>query len=126
MPKYSFDHVHLMSPNPTKTAEFYEKMFGAKHISTQDLGGGRPIININLNGTTVLISQTQGNDAQTGLVHFGIQTDNLDKAVAELKAKDVKFTRDITEVRPGFRVSFFVGPENVPVELQEGDLPAKD
>jgi len=126
MPDYSFDHVHLMSPNPAKTAEFYEKMFGARHVSTQDLGSGRPIININLNGTTILISQTQGDDAQTGLVHFGIQTDNLDKAVDELKAQGVKFTRDITEVRSGFRVSFFLGPENVPVELQEGDLPSKD
>ena len=126
MPSYSFDHIHLMSPNPAKTAEFYEKMFCAKYVSTQNLGNGRSIINFDIDGTTILISQSQGDDAQTGLVHFGLQTDNLEQAVGELKAKDVKFTRDIREVRPGFRVSFFLGPENVSVELQEGDLPLKD
>ena len=28
MPNYWFDHIHLMSPDPLKTAEFYEKSFG--------------------------------------------------------------------------------------------------
>jgi len=122
MPNYSFDHIHLMSPNPLKTAEFYENMFCARHVSTQNLGNGRLIINLNVDGTTILISKSEGDDAQTGLVHFGIQTDNLDKAVDELKAKGVKFTRDITEVRPGFKISFLLAPESVPIELQEGDL----
>ena len=29
MAKFKFDHIHLMSPDPAKTAEFYQKMFGA-------------------------------------------------------------------------------------------------
>ena len=33
MPNYWFDHVHLMSNDTVKTAEFYEKMFGAKIVS---------------------------------------------------------------------------------------------
>ncbi len=122
MPSYWFDHIHLMSPDPLSTAEFYEKMFGARRVTTRDLGNGRVFVNLNLNGTTILVSKPSGDDAQTGLVHFGIRTDNLDEAMDELEAKGVKFTRDITEVQPGFKISFLLAPESVPVELQEGSI----
>ena len=49
-------------------------------------------------------------------------TDNLEKAVSDLKASGVEFTMDIREVRPGFKVSFLMAPENVPIELQVGGL----
>jgi lactoylglutathione lyase len=122
VPNYWFDHVHLISPDPRKTAEFYEKMFGARQVSMRDLGNGRVVVNLNLNGTTILVSPQRDDNARTGLDHFGIRTDNLDKAVDELKTNGVKFTQDITEVRPDFKISFLLAPENVSIELQEGSL----
>lgn len=122
MPDYWLDHIHLMSPEPVKTAEFYAKMFGAKQVSMQDLGNGRVMVNLDLNGTAILITQQMGDNAQTGLAHFGVGTDNLDEAVDEMKAKGVKFTLDVREVRPGFRISFLLAPENVSIELQEGGI----
>jgi len=122
MPDYWLDHIHLMSPEPVKTAEFYEKMFGARQVSMQDLGNGRVMVNLDLNGTAILITQRMGDNAQTGLAHFGVGTDNLDEAVDEMKAKGVKFTLDVREVRPGFKISFLLAPENVSIELQEGGI----
>ena len=122
MPNYWFDHVHLISPDPRKTAEFYEEMFGARQVSIRDLGNGRVVANLNLNGTTILVSPQRDDNARTGLDHFGIRTDNLNKAVDELKTNGVKFTQDITEVRPDFKISFLLAPENVSIELQEGSL----
>ncbi len=122
MPDYFFDHIHLFSQDPMKTVEFYEKMFGATQIGKRDLGSGRFTIILNLNGTTILVSNPVSDSAQTGLGHFGIRTNNLEEAIDELKAKGVKFTREIKEVRPGFKVSFLTGPENVSVELQEGSI----
>ena len=55
MPNYWFDHVHLMSPDPIKTAKVYEEMFGARQVSIQDLGGGRLIVKQDMNGTTRLV-----------------------------------------------------------------------
>ena len=52
MLNYWFDHIHLVSPDPVKTAEFYVKMFGAKQV-----GSGRVTVSLDLNGTTILISQ---------------------------------------------------------------------
>ncbi len=120
MPDYWLDHIHLMSPEPVKTAEFYVKMFGAKQVSIHELGNGRVTVNLELNGATILVSQQAVDSAQTGLVHFGVGTDNLDEAVDDLKARGVEFTMDKREIRPGFKISFLTAPEKVSIELQEG------
>ncbi len=122
MPEYWFDHIHLRSPDPVKTAEFYEQMFGAERVSMRDEGDGRAMVKLDLKGITILINQQTGEGAQTGLVHFGIRTDKLDEAVAAMKERGVKFTQDVREVRPNFKMSFLVAPEDVSIELQEGQF----
>ena len=119
MAKYKFDHIHLMSPDPTKTAEFYQKMFGATLVRSYDLGNGRLAINLNLDGVELLIS-TATDEKQFGLAHFGVRTDHIKEAADELKAKNVKFTMEIREIHPQLKFSFLQAPENVPMELQEG------
>lgn len=121
MPEYWFDHIHLRSPDPIKTAEFYERMFGAKRISASKTGDGRASAKLDLNGVTILIAQAREGDP-IGLVHFGIRTDRLDESVAAMKEKGVKFTQDVRQVRPDFKMSFLVAPEDVPIELQEGQF----
>ena len=122
MPNYRFDHIHLISPAPMSTAKFYEKMFGARQVSTHKFDDGRVTVNLNLNGTTILITQPRGNSSQAGLDHFGISTDDLVAATEDLKSNSVNFTQGVTEVRPGFKISFLQAPENVTIELQEGSL----
>ncbi len=121
MPEYKFDHIHLYSPAPVKTAEFYQKMFGATPVSSNSLGKGNSMINLNLGGVTLLISKTD-DEKKFGLAHFGISTDNLNKAVDELKANGIKFTTEIKEIRPGVKISFLQAPESTPIELQEGHI----
>jgi lactoylglutathione lyase len=42
---------------------------------------------------------------------------DIDAATAELKAKGVHFTLDPMTARPGVRIAFLRGPENVSIEL---------
>ena len=121
MPEYTFDHIHLMSPNPGKTSEFYQKLFGARLANTPDPNDERATFKLDLNGTTILISKAEEN-APVGLVHFGVISDDLDKSIDELKSAGVEFTMEKREVRPDFIISFLVAPEGVPIELQEGSL----
>jgi len=121
MPQYLFDHIHLMSSDPVKTAAFYQKTFGAKVVSTRASDGGRITVNLNLGGVTILIGKSR-DESQNGLAHFGMRTDKLDESVTELKGKGVTFTREITPIGPGFRISFLEAPEKVNIELQEGSL----
>jgi len=120
MVKYKFDHIHLMSPDPVKTAEFYQKMFGATVKETLDLGNGRLMLKLNLGGVDLLISKTT-DEKQYGLAHFGMGTPHLEEAVAELKAKSVKFSMDVTQISPQLKISFLQAPENMRVELSESD-----
>ena len=126
MPNYWFDHVHLISPDALKTAQFYEKMFNAKRVRTRELADGRTSVELDINGSRVLIIEraAQPEPAPTpsgagyGLEHFGLRTDNLEAAVTELKAKGVQFKEEIREV-PAGKVSFLWAPENVLIEILE-------
>jgi lactoylglutathione lyase len=120
-PNYKYSHEHLMSPDPQKTAEFYEQTFGAKRISPHDGSDSRASVKLDLNGVTILINQPKEGEA-TGLVHFGIRTDKLDESVAAMKEQGIKFSQDITQVRPDFKISFLMAPEGVSIELQQGQF----
>ena len=127
MLSYYYDHIHLISPDPVKTAEFYEKMFNAKRVSLRELGPGRVSIALDLNGTRILLmsrsteSETTPGFPETdyGLGHFGIMTDDLEAAVVDLKAKGVQFKEEIREIGSGIKISYLWGPENVLIELLE-------
>ncbi len=122
MATYTFDHIHLISPDPEKTADFYEKTFGAKK-SIRDLGGGRKAVAVDLNGTKILIrAKNEGEADKPSLDHYGIRTDNLEKAVAELKKQGVVFTMEIRQLRPDMKISYLRTPDGVSIELQEGTL----
>lgn len=121
MPDFWFDHIHLRSLDPLKTAEFYETTFGAKRISHSNEGPAGASAKLDLKGVTILINKPREGEP-TGLVHFGIRTDNLEDSVAAMKEKGIKFTQDIRQIRPDFKMSFLVAPENVSIELQQGQF----
>jgi len=52
-----------------------------------------------------------------GLEHIGLRVTGIDEAVAELKRKGAEFTREPTTIRPGVRIAFLRGPQNVHIEL---------
>jgi lactoylglutathione lyase len=127
MSDYQFDHIHLNSPDPLRTAQFYESMFGARRMETLQLYGGT-VVRLDLNGQQALIGTPVGSpplvpaalQPQYGFIHFGIRTGNLEKAVDELKAKGVTFVQEITPLIPGTsKISYFLAPEHVLVELQQ-------
>lgn len=127
MPNYWFDHIHLISAEPLETAKFYEQTFGARRVGTRELAGGRTRVQLDLNGANILVINPRvrpliPDEPKTGLGHFGVRTDDLETAVTELKAKGVGFVKEIAEIQPGLKISYLVGPENVLIELQEGNL----
>ena len=128
MPNYWFDHIHLTCPDALKTAQFYEGMFNAKRVSTREAADGHTTnVELDLKGSRVLIAERTGEPAQAlspsgvfhGLEHFGITIDNIEAAVAELKAKGVKFRDEIRLAPTGAKIAFLWGPENVLIELVE-------
>ena len=118
-----FDHLHQVTPDPEKTAQFYVDMFGAKILNTRTAADGRFMVYMELGGVPLsLMSPTTQNEDPSpskyyGLHHFGIKTDDIETTVAELKARGVKFTQEIAEPMPGVKMTFLLGPDNLPIEL---------
>jgi len=118
-----FDHLHQVTPDPQKAAQFYVDMFGAKILKTRTADDGRFMVYMELGGVPLsLMSPTTQNEDPSpsksyGLHHFGVKTDNIEAKVAELKAKGVKFTQEITEAMPGVKMTFLLGPDDLPIEL---------
>jgi hypothetical protein len=121
MATFIFDHVHLRSLDAMKTADFYAQMFGAKLVGTGKQPNGLIRAKMDLNGTTILINEVKKGEP-TGLVHFGVRTENLKESIATFKKKGVKFTQEMTEIRSDFHMSFMTAPDDVSIELQEGSL----
>jgi catechol 2,3-dioxygenase-like lactoylglutathione lyase family enzyme len=126
MPKYWFDHVHLISRDPEKTADFYEKNFGTKRDGFLKLPDGRVLTSTALEGASIKVTNPRPEPLVPntlpeglGLEHFGFRTDNLEEAVAELKANGVKCVQEIKAISPTTKIAFFLSPEDILIELLE-------
>src|SRR3984893_18640553 len=129
MHDYRFDHVHLRSPDPEATAVFFETMFGAEVTRgiypPGTLYPGQKRISFVLGGQKILIAPTHPDDTMTpapgfpyyGLEHIGLTVDDVDAAVADLRAKGAEIAIGPLTRDPGTRLAFIRGPEGVMVEL---------
>src|SRR5258708_40010372 len=129
MRQYRYDHVHLRSPDPDATARFFETMFGA--ALSRDvyppgtLYAGQQRIVMRLGGQTVLIAPTHPHEPTAvapefphyGLEHIGLTVEDVDAAVAELKAKGAEIAIGPLTRSAGLRLAFIRGPEGIMVEL---------
>ena len=123
MAEFTYDHMHLRSPDPEATAAFYERMFGAEIL--RSVQGGQPRIDLKLGGVDVFVMRVAAGSnvgpapahPHQGLDHFGLRVNGIDAVVADLKAKGVHFTMEPTTVRPGVRVAFLRAPDDVSIEL---------
>src|ERR1700752_811310 len=123
MAKYTWDHIHLRTPEPESTATWFERMLGAEVVRTMQ--EGKPRIDLKLGGANIFIAPVETGDGVNaapttpyrGLDHFGLSVRGVDAIAAALKAKGVEFPREPTTVRPGVRVCFIRAPEGVSIEL---------
>ena len=128
MAEFAYDHVHLRSPDPDATAAYYERMFGARIIKSV-MSNGLPRTDMNLGGVMFFIAQVPADavlsqkpeGSYVGLDHMGLKVSNIDAVVAELKAKGAEFTVEPKTIRPGVRIAFVRGPQNVLIELLDRD-----
>ena len=127
MTKFWFDHLHLVVADPEKMADFFEKAFGAERVSLRKLPDGRTRAELKIIGGRMIINTPNSTDTRTsdnpsrrlGTEHFGMQVDNLEKALRQCLDAGADLVLDSTEVRPSVRIAFFMAPENVLVELLE-------
>lgn len=125
MPQYTYDHVHLVSTDPLKTAAFYERAFNARMVSSGQMPEGGSRVELNIEGTRLLIrtprdagsSSKDEPKKRSGLEHFGLRTNDIEAAVADLKAKGVKIVDELRVIAGGTKIAFVMAPDNVLIEI---------
>jgi len=113
-----FHHIHLSSPDPEGTIDWYANVFGGERDSLK----GR-IAGLRYGGVWLLAARADAVDGTTGraIDHLGFGFADLDAAAAEMKAKGAEFTmepRDYTNpLGQRMKISFVTGPDDVSIEV---------
>ncbi len=126
MATYRYDHIHFRSEDPHAARKFWEEMFGAKVIQERELGGA-PSFHFDLNGMRFQVSGRAegedpvrtGSEPRYGLDHFALLVDDMEAAANDLRGKGAEFICEPWDLRPGVKIAFIKGPDNVSIELAE-------
>jgi lactoylglutathione lyase len=125
---FRFHHVHLRSPDPEATADYYQRMFGADVTRAVYPAGspyaGQPRIAMMLGGQRVLLAPAHPTKPNAvveqpyfGVEHIALAVDDIDAAVAALDAKGAEFWQRPKPTPTGNRNAFVRAPQGVLVEL---------
>ena len=126
-PQVTWDHVHIRTPDPEATAQWFADILGAEILRSPNR------IVLQLGGAKVFLAPVKSGDGVNeppvtpyqGLDHFGLTVKDIDAVAAQLKAKGVVFTKEPNTLRPGLRICFIRGPQGVSIELLERDAKYK-
>lgn len=122
----SLDHIHLRSPDPDATARFYVERLGG--LQTGRLAEDAQLrVTVEMGGLSLFIDRVPPGTTESpdpphlGVEHLGFRVADIDSAVEALRAHGVPITVAPYDVRPGLRIAFLRGPENVSIELLQRD-----
>ena len=127
MATYTWDHIHLRTPDQEVTAQWFERMFGAQVTRSTVLG--KPRIDMKLGGANIFLAEVKPGDGVNaapttpyqGLDHFGLAVSGIDAIAADLRQKGVEFTKEPHSPRPGIKICFLRGPQGISIELLDRD-----
>ena len=124
---YSVNHVHIRAKDTQKSAEWYEKYFDAKILSSREVMPGTITVSMDAGGPVRLniSSQPEGSSDDTipaelnrlGLEHFGFDTDDIDGDIQKFENDNIRVVLPITEIPGGTKLAYIEGPDKVLIEL---------
>lgn len=130
---YRINHIHLKSPDPRKTAEWYVTAFGFKIVSDETrVFGDRFVRCTSEDGFAVNISGARTNERlgqgdanpHHGLEHFGFDSQDIEADITRLRGLGATLLEGPTQVPKGPRIAFLRGPDDTRLELVERRTPA--
>ena len=130
----SFDHVHIISKEPDKSAQWYVDMLDARMTSEQQVRGALQV-GVELGGVTILLRGKrvgENPNLASPIQHFGdysshnewgvdhlgfIYQGDLKKFCDEIRERGVTFAVEPIEFLPGTTICYVSAPDNVTIEL---------
>lgn len=127
---FEFNHVHLKTPDPEKTANWYVTAFNFEIVRDRVRDSGdrfitcktRDGVTVNISGARTNETMGEGDaDAHWGLEHFGINVDDLEAEIERLVALGAVVKQGPSDVSNRPRIAFIAGPDNTRIELLQLD-----
>jgi lactoylglutathione lyase len=132
---YRINHIHLKSPDPRKTAEWYVgafnfkimsddvRVFGDRFIRCQSEDGGMAV---NISGARTGERLGPGDaSAHHGLEHFGFDSADLEADIRRLEGLGAHLLEGPIQIPNGPRIAFMRAPDDTRVELIQGGRQSK-
>ena len=126
---YSFNHVHLKSSDPGKTAGWYVQAFGFEIINDENPRpqGDRFIrcrtkdgVAINISGARTGELMGEGDaTAHWGLEHFGIEVDDIEAELKRLEGLGAEVLEGPIKTATGLSIAFIQAPDDVRIEVMQ-------
>lgn len=119
-----FDHVHLLSKDPVRTAQWYADNLDARIARSVEVRGA-PQVYVQFGDSYVIVRGRRGEESPTGkdalewgIDHFGVRVQgDFDAFCARLKQKGVTFSVEPRDFNESTRIAFIEAPDGVSVEL---------
>ena len=115
------NHVHIKTPDPQKTAQWYVEFLGAKVTSENRYANGKMGFRLDLHGVPLNVTDFidgQKLDQHYGIEHLALDTDDFDGQVGKITAGGAKILEERTAPN-GTRICFFEAPGGARLELME-------
>ena len=112
---FTLNHLHIKSPDPIATAQWYIDTLGASQVA--DIGDRG--VRIDLHGLTVNITtkiESQTHPQNFGIEHVAINTDDITNVLAAVRSSGAKVVEEIDGAN-GRKVCFIEGPDGVCLEI---------
>ena len=126
---YSFNHVHLKSSDPGKTADWYVEAFGFEIVNDENPRpqGDRFIrcrtkdgVAINISGARTGELMGEGDaTAHWGLEHFGIEVDDIEAELKRLEGLGAEVLEGPIKTATGLSIAFIQAPDDVRIEVMQ-------
>lgn len=124
MTRFAFDHVHLRSPDPDATGQWFVDVLEAKPVRRVEGPNSLRVI-LDLGGLNLFIDRVPAGTPSVppapflGIEHLALAVTGVDAIIEDLRGKGVRIVIEPNNPNPTTRIAFIEGPENVRVELLE-------
>lgn len=113
-------HVHIFASDIEKSLAFYRDLFHGEVVLDQDFAGARNVFMRVGRGRIHFYDQPPKFSGRGSIHHFGIRTDDIDAAVARLRAAGVPLRKDIADFGV-WKYIMVPAPDDILIELFQVD-----
>ncbi len=118
-PRFTLDHLHVKSINPSEISTFFVDLFGAEPLGSV-LRDGKVRLSLQLDNLLILVDEIRATDqapSDVGYHHIAVAVSGHEAAMAHLRSKGARIVVEPYAPKPGILAAFVAGPHKLVGEI---------